>query len=195
MNWKRIAPLYADPEKRKQLKPEALWEFERCLKISGIDVRIAAGVRTDWYQVVRKLFERYDYLVLPSAQVFPFDVETHWPAGDRRQEDGHVSPLDGGDDPGHVVRMSGDRRAGRLRRARPADGDADRRPDAMQEQSLLQIAHAYDQATQWVTKVLPPIAERGDGAVATSPIVSRRSSEARRRRVPGISIDAPAHRL
>jgi amidase len=25
------------------------------------------------------------------------------------------------------------------------------------EQSLLQIAHAYDQATQWVTKVLPPM--------------------------------------
>ena len=130
VNWKRIAPLYADPEKRKQLKPEALWEFERCLKISGIDVRIAAGVRTEWYQVVRQLFERYDYLVLPSAQVFPFDVRNSLAHRDRRQEDGHLSSLDGGDDPGHHVRLSGDRRPGRFQRARPADGDADRRPDA-----------------------------------------------------------------
>ena len=26
-----------------------------------------------------KLFERYDYLALPSAQVFPFDADLHWP--------------------------------------------------------------------------------------------------------------------
>lgn len=26
------------------------------------------------------LFETYDFLVLPSAQVFPFSAETHWPA-------------------------------------------------------------------------------------------------------------------
>jgi amidase len=31
------------------------------------------------YQAFRKLFERYDYLVAPSAQVFPFPAEQHWP--------------------------------------------------------------------------------------------------------------------
>ena len=78
MNWNRIAAL-CRPGKAQTVKPEALWD-ERCLKISGIDVRMAAVVRSEWYQVVRKLFERFDYLVLPSAQVFPFSVETHWPA-------------------------------------------------------------------------------------------------------------------
>ena len=28
---------------------------------------------------MRKLFDRYDYLLLPSAQVFPFDANVHWP--------------------------------------------------------------------------------------------------------------------
>ena len=161
-NWKRIAPLYADAEKRKQLKPEALWEFERCLKISGIDVRIAAGVRTDWYQVVRKLFERFDYLVLPSAQVFPFGVETHWPAeiAGKKMDMYHrwmevMIP----------VTMSGCPAIGV-----PVGFSAAGLPMGMQivapmrsEQSLLQIANAYDQATQWVTKRPPPILQEAVG--------------------------------
>jgi amidase len=28
---------------------------------------------------VRRFFERYDFLILPTAQVFPFEVEQHWP--------------------------------------------------------------------------------------------------------------------
>jgi amidase len=162
VNCKRIAPLYADPEKRKQLKPEALWEFECCLKISGIDVRMAAGVRTEWYQVVRQLFERYDYLVLPSAQVFPFDVRTHWPAeiAGKKMDTYHrwmevMIP----------VTMSGCPAIGV-----PVGFSAHGLPTGMQivgpmrsEQSLLQIAHAYDLATQWVTKVLPPALKEAVG--------------------------------
>jgi amidase len=162
MNWNRIAPLYADPEKRKQLKPEALWEFERCLKISGIDVRMAAVVRSDWYQVVRKLFERFDYLVLPSAQVFPFSVETHWPpeiAG-KKMDMYHrwmevMIP----------VTMSGCPAVGV-----PVGFSATGLPMGMQivapmrsEQSLLQIANVYDQATQWVTKRTPPMLQEAVG--------------------------------
>jgi len=37
-------------------------------------------VRSAWYQALRALFERFDYLVLPSAQVFPFELAQHWPA-------------------------------------------------------------------------------------------------------------------
>jgi amidase len=28
---------------------------------------------------MRRFFERYDFLVVPTAQVFPFNVEQHWP--------------------------------------------------------------------------------------------------------------------
>jgi amidase len=31
------------------------------------------------YQALRKLFQRYDYLAAPSAQVFPFPAEQRWP--------------------------------------------------------------------------------------------------------------------
>jgi amidase len=73
------APLYRDDAKRKLLKPEAIWEIERGLKLSGDDVSRAVRDRSAWYQAVNALFDRYDYLVMPSAQVFPFDAELDWP--------------------------------------------------------------------------------------------------------------------
>ena len=40
----------------------------------------ASTVRSNWYGTVLGLFERYDLMALPTAQVFPFDAELHWPA-------------------------------------------------------------------------------------------------------------------
>jgi len=70
---------YADPDKRRLIKPEAIWEIECGLKLSALDVYEASVERTAWYQHVLTLFDRYDFLALPAAQVFPFDVDTHWP--------------------------------------------------------------------------------------------------------------------
>src|SRR3954465_135409 len=81
-HWQTGAPLlefFRDPENRARMKPEAQWEIEEGLKLSAYDIAKASGVRSAWYQTVRRLFERYDYWLLPSAQVFPFDVATHWP--------------------------------------------------------------------------------------------------------------------
>ena len=71
--------LYAKPELRKMMKPEAIWEIESGMALTGPQVFKASADRSAWYQVVRGLFERYDFLVLPTAQVFPFDAKTHWP--------------------------------------------------------------------------------------------------------------------
>lgn len=46
---------------------------------SGFDIIADSVTRTDWSQAVRRLFDRYDYLVAPTAQVFPFPAEQHWP--------------------------------------------------------------------------------------------------------------------
>lgn len=73
------APLYRDAAKRKLLKPEAVWEIERGLKLSGEDVSRAIRDRAAWYQAINALFDNFDYLLLPSAQVFPFDAELDWP--------------------------------------------------------------------------------------------------------------------
>lgn len=72
-------PLYASEKTRALLKPEAVWEVENGLKLTGADVWRASVDRSAWYHAVNALFQKYDYLVLPSAQVFPFDAKLDWP--------------------------------------------------------------------------------------------------------------------
>lgn len=70
---------YQDPTRRDLLKPEAIWEVEQALKTSAIDLYRASVTRTDWYRALLTLFDRYDVLVLPSAQLFPFPADQKWP--------------------------------------------------------------------------------------------------------------------
>jgi amidase len=70
--------LYADPARRALMKPELVWEIEGGLKLSATEVWKASVQRSKWYEALRRLFETYDYLVLPTAQVFPFDADLHW---------------------------------------------------------------------------------------------------------------------
>ena len=83
--------LYTDPGKRAQLKPEAVWEMERAQKLSGQDIYSASSVRSAWYQTLLGVFSDFDYLLLPSAQVFPFSADQHWPAqiGERKMDTYH----------------------------------------------------------------------------------------------------------
>ena len=66
---------YADPEKRAKLKPAMIWEIERGFQLSAMDVTRASVVRSDWFRTTTALFETHDVLILPSAQVWPFDVD------------------------------------------------------------------------------------------------------------------------
>jgi amidase len=80
--WQTGGPLlayYQNPATRMLLKPEAVYEIETGLKQSAYDITAASVVRNDWTQAVRRFFERYDYFIAPTAQVFPFDVAQHWP--------------------------------------------------------------------------------------------------------------------
>jgi amidase len=70
---------YADPAKRALLKPEAIYEVEQGMKLSAFDVTAASAVRTAWSNAVQRLFVHYDYLIMPTAQVFPFDIGETWP--------------------------------------------------------------------------------------------------------------------
>ena len=71
--------LYDNPKLRPLLKPEAVWEIEGGLSQTGLDISKAAIDRSYWYKSLDTLFQTYDFLALPSAQVFPFAAETHWP--------------------------------------------------------------------------------------------------------------------
>ena len=70
---------YNNPAHRALLKPEAVWEVELGAKQAAYDITADSVIRTEWSQAVGHFFRRYDYLIVPTAQVFPFDAELHWP--------------------------------------------------------------------------------------------------------------------
>ncbi len=79
-SWQVAAGLSALQEHKDRLKDSALWELERGLSMSAMDVHRASVMRSDWFKSASQLFEKYDALVLPVAQVWPFPTETAWPA-------------------------------------------------------------------------------------------------------------------
>lgn len=72
------AALFDNPKTKSLMKPAHIWEVENGLQLSALDVHKASVTRSNWFTAVRKLFDQYDALILPSAQVWPFPVEwTH----------------------------------------------------------------------------------------------------------------------
>jgi amidase len=71
---------FADPAARALMKPEFQWELSEALRLTVADLQRATVDRTRWYDAVLSLFDDYDYLALPSAQVFPFPIGDTWPA-------------------------------------------------------------------------------------------------------------------
>ena len=150
------AHLQADPAKREQIKPEARWEIENGLKLTAFDIARASAERTAWYQTARRLFETYDFLLLPTAQVFPFDAATHWPkeVAGRSMDTYHrwmevVIPATMAGCPAMSI---------------PVGFSAGGLPMGMQvigrnhgELAVLQLAYAYEEATGHVQKTLPPM--------------------------------------
>jgi amidase len=148
--------IYADPRTRAMMKPEAQWEAEGGLALGALDVEAALRVRTAWYETMRRLFERFDILVLPTAQVFPFPIDEAWPreiAG-RTMDTYHrwmqvVIPFTMANSPAMSV---------------PVGFNAAGLPMGMQlagpsgeEMRVLRIAHAYDKATDWVRRRPPAL--------------------------------------
>lgn len=158
-HWSNAAGLgefYADPAKRAKLKPEAQWEVEGGLGLTGGDVAKAFAARTQWYEAVRKLFLRFDYLLIPSAQVFPFDADVHWPKfiNEVSMDTYHrwmevmvpATLLDG-----PVIGM-------------PVGFNEAGLPMGMQiigknhaDLAVLQLAYAYEQTSHWVRDRIPPL--------------------------------------
>ncbi|MDA7429771.1 amidase [Primorskyibacter aestuariivivens] len=73
----KLEPLYRT--RPEMLKPEAIWEIERGLGLSAMEVHRASAIRSDWFRKTVALFERFDALVLPATQLWPFPAEWDWP--------------------------------------------------------------------------------------------------------------------
>jgi amidase len=86
-----LAPRYRDPAQRALMKEEACWEVEQALRLSAMDVYEASTRRAAWRRSMEKLFERFDFLILPGAQCFPFDADVAWPGkvGGRQMDTYH----------------------------------------------------------------------------------------------------------
>ncbi len=74
-----LAAHWDDPASRGKLKPEAVWEIERGRALGGPAVFRASAIRTAWLGEILRLHARFDFLALPSAQLFPFEVGLDWP--------------------------------------------------------------------------------------------------------------------
>jgi len=103
---------------------------------------------------MRKLFDRYDYLLLPSAQVFPFDANVHWPKAISgvTMDTYHrwMEVVVPGSLSGHPVINV------------PVGFNHDKLPMGMQvigknhaDFAVLQLPYAYEQVTHWVSNNLP----------------------------------------
>ena len=79
LNSNAMRDLYNDAAKRAQIKPETIWEIEQGLHLTADAVYAASLIRSRWYAQAAKLFQTFDAVVMPSAQVWPFPVEWRWP--------------------------------------------------------------------------------------------------------------------
>jgi len=86
-----LAMLVDDPGKRELVKPEVLWELDQGLALGAEDVVRASTTRTTLHTAMVALFDRFDVLAIPTAQVWPFDATLHWPRqiGDRAMDTYH----------------------------------------------------------------------------------------------------------
>ena len=140
---------------RDKVKPEGQWEFDQSLGLKGSQLMQASVTRTRYYQSMLTLFESFDVLALPVAQVWPFDVTERWP----RHINGHAM------DTYHrwmevVIYATF---AGLPAISVPAGFNAQGLPMGLQligkpqgDFELLQMAHAYEQAAQDLMHKRPP---------------------------------------
>ncbi|MBP6115637.1 MAG: amidase [Neisseriaceae bacterium] len=75
----QLKPLYDDPQQRPHLKPEVIFEYEGSLTYGAGQLYAASLLRSEWYAKVQTLFGDYDYLAMPTAQCYPFAKTEHWP--------------------------------------------------------------------------------------------------------------------
>jgi amidase len=152
----QLGAVVADPERRHLLKDTVRWNVELGAGLTAADVGRAELARTALYERVRVFMQRFDALVLPVSQVLPFDVDTEW-----------VTEIDGVPMETYIDWMrscSWISVTGHPAISVPAGFSAEGLPVGVQivgrhqgEWELLQLAHAFEQATH-VGGHHPPLA-------------------------------------
>ena len=58
---------------------QAIWEYNKGKEIKSQDLQLALDQKQQCLNQINLIFENYDFLVLPSAQIFPFDKNLQFP--------------------------------------------------------------------------------------------------------------------
>jgi amidase len=151
----RIAPHLTEPANRARIKPEALWEHDQAAGLGGAQLMAASVERSAFLQHLLGLFERFDVLALPSAQVWPFDADLRWPT--------HIAGVEMDTYHRWMEVVIYATFAGLPCISVPAGFDADGLPMGLQligrpqaDAAVLRLAHAYEQAAADVLARRPP---------------------------------------
>jgi amidase len=148
-NHTQYAPLVR--ERPDWVKDTIKYEVAEAERMTAADIGRALAQQARMYQQSRQFFERYDYFILPVTQVAPFDVNVPYPtqiAGTPM-----ATYIDWMRSCWYVTFMSNPAMSV------PAGFTATGLPIGIQivgrhhgEWSLLQMAHAFEQATQYGTR-------------------------------------------
>ena len=65
---------------RDLVKETVIWEVERGFKLSGEDIARGFSLRSQAWDRMRVFQEEYEYFIAPTTQVLPFDVHLPYPA-------------------------------------------------------------------------------------------------------------------
>ncbi len=151
----RYGPLLA--EHRHQMKDTVIWNTEEGLRLTAREIGEAEVQRARLYHRVREFMERHEFLLIPAAQVPPFDVSQPY-----------VTEINGTRLPTYIdwMRVCSDITVtGLPALSVPAGFTDDGLPVGLQivgrhqdEWGVLQLAHAFERATGFHRR-RPPVAD------------------------------------
>jgi amidase len=141
---------------RDKIKDTVIWNIEEGQKLTALEIGVADQARTRLYHRVREFMERHEFLLLPAAQVPPFDVTQPY-----------ITEINGVRLPTYIdwMRVCSDITVTGLPAISVPAGFTDEGlPVGLQivgrhqdEWGVLQLAHAFEQATGF-HKRRPPVA-------------------------------------
>lgn len=150
-----LQPLADNPANRDLLGPQARWEVDNGRNLTAMQVTQASVVRTTFTRTMDALFGRFDFLIAPAVQIFPFPVEQLWPTAINGQTMRTYHEWMLGN---FLVTMTG-----LPALAAPAGFSGSGLPAGIQiigrrgaELACLKLAHTYEQAMGPVIGRLPP---------------------------------------